>query len=638
MLPPVAVALVAAALPMLFAGNVSPASTFFNQLIAVAGAALWLLLSARQLSTGEHRLGPVMPWLLLALGLLLAAYAISDAPGGQRIIPFGTVLLGAALAAACAARTGDGDEASFAEPLLVALLAAALLSVVVGLVQVFAPALADGNLIAQPTTPGRAIGNMRQPNQLSTLLLWGCAAAVWLAVARRWAVRELVALLVLLVFAVVLTASRTGLVGVLLLSAWGAVDRRLPRNVRIALVACIVIYGAGWWLLEQWSHATGQSFFGNDQVEKTLHGDASSSRGRIWSNTLAMIAAQPWRGTGTGAYNFEWSMGVFPDRPIAFFDHSHNLELQLAVENGIPFAVAVIAALVWALWRGRAGLTSADPRRALGARTALFMLVLIGVHSQLEYPLWYTYFLLPTCLLAGWYGGHAAAEDTPGEGAVMTAAPAAAVDPARQAQQQAARAAELAAQRLEVWSGRARPGGSANTSPEPGRYARFRQASGRASLHGAAALTIGAAALLGSAWALAEFWVVAVVFEPDLAFGEPGTLDRRIAVAKRSILFGHHADYAEVTMAEHPETVLASFNRPLYHLLDTRLMMAYAKALEGAGDLPAAAHVAARLREFHNPASDEFFAPCETGSHPLPVQCSPDPRLSVAEMHSLQKR
>ena len=39
--------------------------------------------------------------------------------------------------------------------------------------------------------------------------------------------------------------------------------------------------------------------------------------------------------------------------------------------------------------------------RARGARTALFMLVMVGVHSLLEYPLWYVYFLLPAAMLAG---------------------------------------------------------------------------------------------------------------------------------------------------------------------------------------------------------------------------------------------
>jgi hypothetical protein len=151
-------------------------------------------------------------------------------------------------------------------------------------------------------------------------------------------------------------------------------------------------------------------------------------------------------------------------------------------------------------------------------------------------------------------------------------------------------------------------------------------------------MLLGAGAMVTSLWALAEYWAVAVVFEPSLAIGDAGSLEGRIARAKRSVLFGHHADYAEVTMADHPEELLAQFDRPLYHLLDTRLMTAYAKALAGAGHLPEAAHVAARLREFRNPASEEFFEPCQSGEKPLPFQCSPDPRLSVAQMRAMQKR
>ena len=48
--------------------------------------------------------------------------------------------------------------------------------------------------------------------------------------------------------------------------------------------------------------------------------------------------------------------------------------------------------------------------------------------------------------------------------------------------------------------------------------------------------------------------------------------------------------------------------------------------------------LAQRLREFRNPASDEFFEPCETGAHPLPFQCSPDSRLSIEQMRAMQKR
>ena len=54
-----------------------------------------------------------------------------------------------------------------------------------GLIQAFHPQWADGMLIAEPTMAGRAVGNLRQPNHLSTLLVWSSAAAIWLGARKR---------------------------------------------------------------------------------------------------------------------------------------------------------------------------------------------------------------------------------------------------------------------------------------------------------------------------------------------------------------------------------------------------------------------------------------------------------------------
>ena len=62
---------------------------------------------------------------------------------------------------------------------------AGIASSAIGLVQVFAPHLADGDWIALASPPGRATGNLRQPNHLSSLLLWSVVAAIWLGEARR---------------------------------------------------------------------------------------------------------------------------------------------------------------------------------------------------------------------------------------------------------------------------------------------------------------------------------------------------------------------------------------------------------------------------------------------------------------------
>ena len=573
-------ALLAVALPFLIAGSAPPTSTYFNQALAFGGCGLWLMVWALGARPGAAGSSAATRWLLGVGALLLLATALSSAPWGQRLAPLGCLLLGGALMHAVARSCRDGRGGDWTLPLMCALLTAGLLSVVIGAVQVFAPELADGRWVAFATTPGRAIGNMRQPNQLSTLLLWAAAAAVWLSLRERRPIVPLALVLAALVFGVAMTASRTGLVGVVLLALWGLLDRRLPAPVRGLLLAMVPFYALCWIGLEQWLASHGVMFYGDDQLKKTLHGDASSSRGRIWANTWALVQAHPWTGVGVGAFNFVWSMTPFPGRPVAFFDHSHNLPLQLAVESGLPLAGAVLAGVAWAGWRARRALVDADEERARDARTALFMLVMVGVHSLLEYPLWYVYFLLPAMMLAGWLTGSVPASGEP-------ARPPAAAPGWRL--------------RLGPWLWS----------------------------------VTGALALVASVWSTVEYWTVSVIFEPELSFGEAEPLSARIERGRRSVLWGHHADYARATMAKAPEEVFDAFDRPLHHLADTRLMIAYARALEGRGETARAAHVAARLREFRNPASAEFFSVCDApGSdrRPTPFQCLPDPALPAELM------
>ena len=457
-------ALLAVALPFLIAGSAPPTSTYFNQALAFGGCGLWLMVWALGTRPGAAGSSAATRWLLGVGALLLLATALSSAPWGQRLAPLGCLLLGGALMHAVARSCRDGRGGDWTLPLMCALLTAGLLSVVIGAVQVFAPELADGRWVAFATTPGRAIGNMRQPNQLSTLLLWAAAAAVWLSLRERRPIVQLALVLAALVFGVAMTASRTGLVGVVLLALWGLLDRRLPAPVRGLLLAMVPFYALCWVGLEQWLASHGVMFYGDDQLKKTLHGDASSSRGRIWANTWALVQAHPWTGVGVGAFNFVWSMTPFPGRPVAFFDHSHNLPLQLAVESGLPLAGAVLAGVAWAGWRARRALVDADEERARDARTALFMLVMVGVHSLLEYPLWYVYFLLPAMMLAGWLTGSVPAS----------------VEPARPP-------AAAPGWRLRLgpwlWS------------------------------------VTGALALVASVWSTVEYWTVSVIFEPELSFG-----------------------------------------------------------------------------------------------------------------------
>lgn len=386
----------AAALPPLLAFNQTPAATLYNQLLALAGWGLALGLLAR--AVPSWRSGLTSP-AALALALLLVAPLVSVC---WRDLPLSlglgaTAVLGAGLAVLLVAQgLSRAQRGRAAEALCWGLLAAGLASVAVGLVQVFMPGWADGSVIARSGIAGRAVGNLRQPNHLASLMMWTAVAAVFVTERRGWRA-ALAPLLFACVFTVVLSASRTGFIGIAMLAVWGLVDRQLSRSARLALMATPLMLGASWGLMALWSAESGHAF---GAASRLSEGAGSPSRLAILHDAWALTLAHPLLGVGWGEFNVAWSLTPFPNRPIAFFDHTHNLPAQLAVELGLPWAGAVLALLAWALWRAWRGAARAGEDAPL-RRAALMIVLTIGLHSLLEYPLWYAYFLLPACFALG---------------------------------------------------------------------------------------------------------------------------------------------------------------------------------------------------------------------------------------------
>lgn len=533
----------------LLAFNLPPSPTLLNQCAAIG---LW----GACVATTAASAGPAnrrAAWALfgacavLAIGIVVAS-ALGPLPGsigGTSVAFLGGVVAVIAIGIAAASSRGG-------PPVMVWFLAglawAGGLSAVIACVQVFAPDLPDGSWIAQSGLPGRAVGNLRQPNHLSSLLLWALIATVGLLELRRLRRSAAALLAALLVFAVVLSASRTGILGTLLLALWGLLDRRLSRTSRALLLAAPAMAALAWAGLTAWAHAFSQLVGAEARLAFGSSGDISSSRFAIWSNALAMIAREPLAGVGFGEFNLAWTLTAFPDRPVAFFDHTHNLPLQLAVELGLPAAVIVVGLLAIALaqaWR-RAWRSNGD--LGVTKRTAFMIVLMIALHSQLEYPLWYAYFLLPTAF--AW--GYALAEP-----------------PA--------------------------------STPVPRRAPQSRWL-----------IAVGVAMTLGAGAAVLDYRETVAIYAPA---DDAEPLEDRIARGQRSLLFAHHADYAAATAlgppkAPLPTSQVRAFERAPHHLLDIRLMVAWAQALEASGQVDKARWLAARIREFRNPGSDEFFAPC----------------------------
>jgi len=314
-----------------------------------------------------------------------------------------------------------------AERVAAAWLAAAALSALIGLAQYFGLASELSPWISQ-TGPGEAFANLRQRNQFATLTSIGLTALIgWLAL-REWAPGPMAAsttsaaqatptasatpkipttpaaptsslpppsrwrmpwwayaLAGLLALGNATSSSRTGLLQWLLLALLAAVWFWPARRSLLAFVVqALLAYGAATlllpWLLEWTTGLQSGGLFG-----RLVTPVGCASRKILWSNVLTLIMQKPWGGWGWGELDYAHFMTLYDGpRFCDILDNAHNLPLHLAVELGIPAAAAICGVLAWGVWRGRPW-RETDPMRQM----AWGVLAVIGLHSLLEYPLWY---------------------------------------------------------------------------------------------------------------------------------------------------------------------------------------------------------------------------------------------------------
>ena len=298
------------------------------------------------------------------------------------------------------------------------LLCASLVAGVMGLLQYF---LGDPGIAGvQPSVLGQAIGNLRQRNQQASLISMGVLAAFWLlqhwapaqvarcAIGRQRAARWLVngatvVALALLATASAATASRTGalqwLLVVGLLALWPVAGGRRPWSL---VLTALVLYGLAAWglplVLEATSGTVIEGLFTRIMVEQP----GCTSRTVLWSNVVHLILQRPWLGWGWGELDYAHYVTQFPGtRFCVLLDNAHNLPLQLAVELGLPLAMVACGALIAWVVASRPWAERLPPRQL-----AWGILAVIGLHSLLEFPLWYGPFqlvaLLALTLLCPW--------------------------------------------------------------------------------------------------------------------------------------------------------------------------------------------------------------------------------------------
>jgi hypothetical protein len=393
----------ALAMPFLWSQATATDATLLHNLIAIVAWGLLLVLFGCLPSpmSGNFRIGLellVGTSIVFGVACLFLGHRTPWAVSALVVLMACTVVLQWA--------ASDVSRDVLAKALVLGVAVAALFNAFVAIVQFLVPFQTGGLLMAFPPMTGRFTGNLFQPNHLANLCLLGLGSCLYLASpGSRWRSWWL-ATAWLLCGGVVLSGSRMGLVGLLMLVAWGIADFVRGRDLASARLALVPL--AGFWFALRWvlANYSGLAFFegysgpvlGPSNVEAL-----TSTRNVIWKHALVLLQDHIWTGVGWGKFGVYWALTPLEGRSEALFGHAHNLFLHLAVELGLPFALALLVFIAWFGFRALKR-AHASPSDQLQHGCLLYLWAVMLLHSQLEYPLWYSYFFLPFTALCGLLG------------------------------------------------------------------------------------------------------------------------------------------------------------------------------------------------------------------------------------------
>lgn len=333
----------------------------------------------------------------LSIGFALVALVpLLQAAGGLFLFPaeapvVSVYLVGLSLAVAVARSSEAYAPGRLSDALFAGLVIASLASTALALAQWLH--LDWGPLLAAIPGGVRTVANVGQPNELSTLLVWGLVGLWWAHLNRHIGGGVTLLAAAFLLVGVASTQSRTGwlAVGMLFITGLASPASLGSAKHRVAFM------GLGLWfvlLVLVWPAAT-HLVDGGDAL--SLNAQLSiGQRPEIWAMMIDGICHRPWFGYG-------WNQGrlvqlsVLPnysDLKIGV-QHAHNLVLDLMVWNGVPLGLGLVALLgAWFLWQLRCATTAAQVLLMLALST--FML-----HCMLELPHCKAFFLVPAALMMG---------------------------------------------------------------------------------------------------------------------------------------------------------------------------------------------------------------------------------------------
>lgn len=266
--------------------------------------------------------------------------------------------------------------------------------------------LSQGSIFIMNYVGDRTYANMAQPNHLATILYAGLFSSWFLFEKYKIKRNYAIVLGAFLIFSILLTQSRTAwLIAIFVLIFFIYFLKNNYTRLRVKnlffltsyfLMCSLSLYISRTFLNKNFNIEMSSNRF-NVEISGNSHERLNSGFGRldIWNQMYYALVEKPWFGYGwnqTTAAQFEVIDRI---RGVEWATSAHNLMLDILVWCGLPLGLIIILFLFYFYLKLLINIS--DVKSAF----SFLIISAFSIHSLLEYPLYYSYFLFPFGLLLG---------------------------------------------------------------------------------------------------------------------------------------------------------------------------------------------------------------------------------------------
>jgi len=245
----------------------------------------------------------------------------------------------------------------------------------------------------------RPYANFGQPNHLSTFLCMASIATWYLYEKDKLKFYYALPISIFLIWGIILAQSRTAwLVSLSILGCYLYFKKKTFFKLKTSSLCLLILF----YFILVFNLKEINNFLNyylnldvmqlNDGIKRATNGH---ERLNIWKQSWDLILEQPWFGYGWNQVGVSVIERIDHFYLNLWYSSSHNIILDLFLWVGLPLGILITIFCLYFLY------ILFKNSHTKESHLALLMALPILIHANLEYPLFYSYFLLPLALLLG---------------------------------------------------------------------------------------------------------------------------------------------------------------------------------------------------------------------------------------------